>query len=93
MVKLRSTKRISLETVVKIRYIDNMHGFMVSDLGKDEIIKNGVPTLTVYGSVVGKSQHYIFLATQHPSNMEQSENGYNIVGVLWKCVENIKVLK
>lgn len=93
MVKLKNIRQISLGTLVKIVYWDNFYGARISDLDADSFVKSGVDKLVTYGVVYGKNKEYITIASHHPYEITENENGISVVGVLWKCVESIEVLK
>jgi hypothetical protein len=98
MAKQKSTRRISLETLVKleslvkVKYWDNCKLWRASDISVEDLVKDGMPMLVAYGQVVGKNPHYLFIATQHVDGVE-SNDGYDVSGVLWSCIESVEVLK
>ena len=74
-------------------FADNMHGHAVTDVDVWDVAINGVPLLVASGDVVGRNKDYLIIASQHPEDNGNSENGYDIIGVLWKCIVKLEVLR
>ena len=74
-------------------YLDNMHGHAVTDVDVFDVVMNGVTSLVGIGEVVGRNDDFLVIASQYPEDKGRSENGYNIIGILWKCITKLEVLK
>ena len=91
--KRKSIRAISEGTLVRVVYDDNMHGHAVADIDVFDVAMNGVTSLVGIGEVVGRNDKFLVIASQYPEDKGGSENGYNIIGVLWKCIVKLEVLK
>jgi len=92
MGKLKNIRQIPLETLVKVQYWDNCKLWKASDIAVEDLARDGMPMLVTYGQVVGKNSKYLLIATQHVDGVE-SDDGYDVSGVLWSCIESVEVLK